>query len=200
MDSIKKEKDPPIVDLKVRNPITYIKRWWKKVIENEGIFFSFRVRPLTALAIALVVTSLSLGLGKFVLPFTIPFFQYNPSPDEPILPTPEPWKETAFTGTLRFSEATGKYYLITTSSEAITLDVPKNIQLSSYVGRRIFAAGKYYKATRTLVVASASDTELLSAKPSPIPTVSPTLTPSPAPTETPASSPETSGDTTQLLF
>lgn len=183
MGDTPKEKDPPIVDVKVRNPITYIKKWWKKVIENEGIFFSFRVRPLTALAIAMVVTSLTLGVGKFVLPFTIPFFQYNPNPEEPILPTPEAWKETAFTGTLRYSEATGKYYLITTSSEAITLQVPENIKLSSYVGRRIFAAGKYYKATRTLVVASASDTELLPANPSPIPTTSPT--PSPPPTETP---------------
>src|SRR3989344_8329340 len=156
-----KEKDPPIVDVKVRNPITYIRKWWKKVIENEGIYFSFRVRPLTALAITLVVTSLTLGIGKFVLPFSIPFFEYNPSPDEPILHTPEPWKETAFTGTLRYSEATGKYYLVTTASEAITLQVPENIKLSPYVGRRIFATGKYYKATRTLVVASANDTELL---------------------------------------
>ena len=91
MPATKTEKDPPIVDVKVRNPITYIKRWWKKVIENEGVYFSFRVRPLTTIAIALVVTSLTLGIGKFVLPFSIPVFQYNPTPKEPILPTPEPW-------------------------------------------------------------------------------------------------------------
>jgi len=178
-----KEKDPPIIDVKVRNPITYIKKWWKKIIENEGIFFSFRVRPLTAIAVALVVTSLTLGLGKFVLPFTIPFFEYNPDPAKPISPTPEAWKETAYTGTLRYSEATARYYLVTTASEAITLQVPENIKLSLYVGRRIFATGKYYKGTRTLVVASASDTELLPSAPSPIPTTSPT--PTPVPTETP---------------
>ena len=179
-----KEKDPPIIDVKVRNPITYIKKWWKKIIENEGIFFSFRVRPLTAIAVALVVTSLTLGLGKFVLPFTIPFFEYNPDPAKPISPTPEAWKETAYTGTLRYSEATGKFYLVTTASEAITLQVPENINLSRYVGRRIFATGKYYKSTRTLVVASAADTELLPSAPSPIPTSSPT--PTPIPTETPS--------------
>ena len=187
MGTTPKEKDPPIVDVKVRNPIIYIKRWWKKVIDNEGVYFSFKVRPLTTIAVAIVVTSLSLGVGKFVLPFTIPFFQYNPSPDEPIVPTPEVWKETAFTGTLRFSEATGKYYLVTTSSEAITLQVPENIKLATYVGRRIFATGKYYKQTRTLVVASASDTELLPSNPSPIPTVSPSPSQSPSPTDTPAS-------------
>jgi hypothetical protein len=190
-----REKDPPLVDVKVRNPITYIKKWWKKVIENEGIYFSFRVRPLTTIAIALVVTSLTLGIGKFVFPFSIPFFQYNPNPEEQILPTPEPWKETAFTGTLRYSEVTDKYYLVTTSAEAITLNVPENIKLSTFVGRRIFAAGKYYKATRTLVVASASNTELLPATPSPIPTVSPSPTPLPSSSPTPGdtNSGETSG-------
>jgi hypothetical protein len=188
-----KEKDPPIVDVKVRNPITYIKKWWKKVIENEGIYFSFRVRPLTTIAIAVIVTSLALGIGKFVLPFSIPFFQYNPSPEEPILPTPEAWKETAFTGTLRYSEVTNKYYLVTTSSEAITLSVPENIKLSGFIGRRIFAAGKYYKATRTLVVASASDTELLPGAPSPIPTTTPTPIPTPTQEPTPPELDSTSG-------
>lgn len=189
MSAAKTEKDPPIVDVKVRNPITYIKKWWKKVIENEGVYFSFRIRPLTALAIALVVTSLTLGIGKFVLPFSIPFFQYNPEPDQALVPTPEAWKETAYTGILRYSEATGKYYLITTASEAITLQVPENIKLSAYVGRRIFATGKYYKATRTMVVASAADTELLPLNPSPIPTTSPT--PSPTPSIEPASGTDT---------
>ena len=198
MVAVPKEKDPPIVDVKVRNPITYIKRWWKKVIENEGIYFSFRVRPLTTIAIALVVTSLTLGIGKFVLPFSIPFFQYNPPVEKSILPTPEPWKETAFTGTLRYSDVTGKFYLVTTSSEAITLQVPENIKLSAFVGRRIFAAGKYYKATRTLVVSSASDTELLSANPSSIPTVSPSPSPSPTPTEEPIL--QQSGKTSNLPF
>lgn len=185
MVSIKIDKEPPIVDVKVRNPLTYIKKWWKKVIENEGIYFSFRVRPLTALAIALVVTSLSLGVGKFVLPFSVPFFQYTPEAENVPVPTPEAWKETAYTGTLRYSDATRKFYLITTASEALTLEVPENIKLANYVGRRIFATGKYYKATRTLVVASASDTELLPTAASPIPTTSPT--PTPTPTRPPSS-------------
>ena len=185
-----KEKDPPIVDVKVRNPITYIKKWWKKVIENEGIFFSFRIRPLTALAICIVVTSLALGIGKFVLPFSIPFFQLNPENEVTITPTPEEWKETAYTGTLRFSESLGKFYLVTTSSEAITLVVPDNIKLGPFVGRRIFAAGKYSKKARTLVISSAGDTELLPSTQNPIPTSSPT--PTSTPTNIPTVTPENS--------
>jgi len=187
--------EPPLVDVKVTNPLTYIKRWWNRIIGNEGISFSFRVRPLTALAISIVIASLAFGVGRLVLPFTFPFFE--PVPEDIVIPTPDPWRETAFTGTLQYSETTKKYYLVTTSSEAISLEVPDNIDLADFVGRRIFAAGKYNKSTRTLVVSDARNTELLPKSPNPIPTVEPTLTPSlsptatseptPVPTETPTS-------------
>ena len=178
-----KDTEPPLVDVKVTNPLTYIKRWWNRIIGNEGISFSFRVRPLTALAISIVVASLAFGVGRFVLPFTFPFFE--PVPEDIVIPTPDPWRETAFTGTLQYSETTKKYYLVTTSSEAISLEVPDNIDLSGFVGRRIFAAGKYNKSTRTLVVSDARNTELLPKSPNPIPTLEPTPTPSPSPTATP---------------
>ncbi|OGM27003.1 hypothetical protein A3D00_01880 [Candidatus Woesebacteria bacterium RIFCSPHIGHO2_02_FULL_38_9] len=175
--------EPPLVDLKVTNPVTYIKRWWSKIIGNEGMEFRFRIHPLTTIAIAFVVTSLTLGIGKFALSATIPFLKYEKLEgilvtDTPKIPTitPDPWRETAFTGTLQYSGPIQKYYLITTSSEAIALEVPVNIDLKDTVGKRIFAAGNYNKITRTLVVASASDLEVLPKKPSPFPTVIPTPT------------------------
>ena len=33
------KKDPLLVDLKVTNPIVYIKAWWKKVVANDGVDF-----------------------------------------------------------------------------------------------------------------------------------------------------------------
>ena len=78
-------EEPPLVDVKVTNPLTYIKRWWNRIIGNEGIDFRFRVRPLTAIAIALIITTVTFGLGSFVLPFSIPFFKYNPKPIEIII-------------------------------------------------------------------------------------------------------------------
>ena len=170
-----KNEDPPILDVKITNPITYIKKWWQRIIGNEGVDFSLRVRPLTAIAIALIVTSIAFGIGKIVLPFSIPFFKYNPEPIS--LPPPDPWRETAFTGTVQLSVLIGKYYLITSSSEAITLDIPSNINLKDFIGRRIFAAGKYNRSSRTLKVSDASDLEVLPKKPIPIPTTPPTPTP-----------------------
>jgi hypothetical protein len=190
MPNTSTNQEPPLVDVKVTNPLTYIKVWWAKIIGNEGMEISFKIKPLTALAIAIVFATLAFGIGEFVLPFTIPFFKYKPNVTS--TPTPEEiWKDTAFNGTLRFATATGKYYLLTTSSEAITLQVPENINLKDLVGRRIFAAGSYNKSTRILVVAEASNLEVLPKNPVPIPTFSPTPSASPESTlePTPMASP-----------
>jgi len=167
------KEDPPIVTVKVSNPLTYIKSWWRKVIGNEGIVFSFRIKPLTALLLAVVITSILTGagysLGKFAVPE--PIVKYVPG--LAITPTPSPWKETAFTGSLKYTPQTHKYYLVTTASEAITLEVPDNIDLSGFTGRRILAVGNYNKSSRILVVSGAQDMEVLPTKAITIPTLTP---------------------------
>lgn len=185
----KKKEEPPLVSLRVTNPIVYIKKWWKNVTANEGIDFRFRVRPLTAIALTAVIASIGFGVGNFVLPYKLPFFEYKPTPT----PAPSEWRETAYIGTLKYSEATKKFFLVTSSSaEAITLDVPDNLNLSTLVEKRIMAAGNYSKAKRLLVVTDAKDMEVLPKSAVPIPTVSPTPTPTSTtdPTNSPSSSPE----------
>jgi len=72
-----RKKESPLVDIKVTNPITYIKSWWNKIIGNEGIELRVKVRPLTAIAISIIILTVTLGIGKFVLPFRVPFFVYT---------------------------------------------------------------------------------------------------------------------------
>jgi len=189
--SSKKATEPPLVEVKVTNPITYIKAWWKKVINNEGVDFEFHIRPLTAITIAIVIATIGFGVGRFVLPegIDIPFFEYSDPTSSPTPTTETTWKETAFTGTLRHSSETGKHYLVTTSSEAITLEVPENMDLKDFVGKRIFVTGKYNKTSRILIIADAKDTEVLSKTPLPLPTYSPTPTPTASPTSTPTETP-----------
>ncbi|MEK7188715.1 MAG: hypothetical protein AAB685_02590 [Patescibacteria group bacterium] len=164
---------PDLVSLRVTNPVTYLKIWWARIMQNEGMDFRFRVRPLTAIAISLIVFSLTFGLGGILLPFNIPFIKIAPLVPSP---APEVLRETGFTGTLKFASNTQKYFLLTQSSEAINLEVPTTIDLSKFVGRRIFASGKYNKATRTLIVSDVDDLEILPQKPVTIPTT-PTETP-----------------------
>ncbi len=159
--------DPPLIDVKVTNPVTYLKKWWAKIIGNEGIDFRLHFHPLTTMAIALVIITVGFGLGREVDPTPAP----SPTPTS----TPEPQlKDTAFVGTLHYSDPTAKFYLVTTSSaEAITFIVPDTINLESLVGKRIFAAGAYNKSARTLQVADAKDMEILPKTPVPIPTTPP---------------------------
>lgn len=184
-----KTDTPPLVNLKVTNPITYIKAWWRKIIGNEGVDFRFRIRPLTAIAITIVIASIGFGVGRFITPFSIPFFEWKetikPSPS----PTPEIWKETGFIGTLQYSYTTSRYYLLTTSSEAISLEVPKTINLNDLIGKRVFAIGSYNKSTRILIIADTKDMEILPKTPIPLPTVIPSPTPTPSPGATSSASP-----------
>jgi len=155
-----RKKEPPLVDVKVTNPLVYIKSWWNKIIGNEGIDFRLKIRPLTAIAISIIVLTVGMGIGRFVLPFKIPFFVYTSK----ITPTPESKldvRETAFTGTLKHNFFTKRYYLLTDSSEAITLTVPENVKLNDFIGRRIFATGIYTDEKRILNVSSAEDLEIL---------------------------------------
>jgi hypothetical protein len=193
-----RKKEAPLVDLKVTNPITYIKSWWKKIIGNEGIELKVKVKPLTAIAIAIIVVTVSFGIGRFVLPFKIPFFEYSSTATDPTPiqsgltpiqsgPTATPIikepRNTAFSGILKYDESKKKFYLFTVTSEAISLTVPTNINLTQLIGRRIFAAGKYNEDTRILDVENASDMEILPVKIIPVPTETPA--PSPSVTATP---------------
>lgn len=169
-----RKKEPPLVDLKVTNPLTYVKSWWKRIIGNEGIDFRLRVKPLTAIAITVIVVTVSMGIGRFVFPFKIPFFIYTSEKGTGTAILDETaYRDTAFTGELRHVILSNRYYLTTSSSEAINLQVPENVDLEDFVGRRIFATGKYHEATRTLIVANATDLELLPTEPEPIPTTEP---------------------------
>ena len=182
--------EKPLVEVKVTNPFTYLKNWWNKVVNNEGVDFRFHIRPLTAIAMTIIIASLGFGVGRFVIPegVKIPFFKFEDVTSPTPTVTPEIWKETAYTGTLQYSQTTSKYYLMTTtSSELITLQVPVNIDLKDYVGKRILAIGKYNKSLKILVVSDAKSLEVLPKSPVSIPTMVPS--PSPTPTSEPTMSP-----------
>lgn len=169
-------KEPPLVDVKVTNPVTYLRRWWNRVMGKEGIYFSFKIHPITAFLIVFGFAAGIFSVGRYSV--NIPFLKYE------VISSPTPtsednWKETAFTGKLQYSVTGGKFFLITTSSEAITLSVPENLDLMGLVGKRIFAVGEYNKTERLLKVIDAKDMEVLPKSPIPIPTSSPEPTSSP---------------------
>ncbi len=179
-----RKKEPPLLTVQVTNPVTYLKSWWKKVMGNEGVDFHFKIKPLTAIAMTIIIATFGFGVGKITLTPQKPFIKYVPTIIPAPVSTPNPWRETAFSGTLRFSSAENRFYLLTTSSEAVNLDVLESVDFKKFIGRRIFATGKYNSDTRTLIVSDASDLELLPEKLEPVPVATPAI-----PTATPMTEP-----------
>lgn len=150
--------DPALVSVKVTNPITYFKIWWKKVIGNEGMDFRIHVKPLTAIAIVFIIASGSFGVGLMVkLASNTPVVKYVPA--FAASPTPNPWKETAFSGVLK--QVGGTFYLVTTDAEAITLSTSQEMNLNAFLGKRIFVKGNYNTESGILVVSEVSDWEVM---------------------------------------
>ncbi|GIK83850.1 MAG: hypothetical protein BroJett025_04720 [Patescibacteria group bacterium] len=156
-----RKKEPPFINLQIANPITYLKNWWKKVMSKEGVDFHFKIHPLTAIAITAVVATLGFGVGQFTISKQKPFIHYQPTVKQTPLPSISPLRETAFTGTLQFSKKTAKFYLLTSSAEAINITVLENVDLEKLIGRRIFATGEYNQETNTLFISEATNMELL---------------------------------------
>lgn len=174
--------EPPLIT--VTNPVTYLRLWWQKVMNKEGVDFNFKIHPITAFLISFGLGAGLFGAGRYSV--NIPFLKYNNGIVTTSTPTSAPsWKETAFTGKLQYSVTTQKYFLITTSSEAITLQVPNNLDLLTLVGKRIMAVGEYNKTTKLLRVLDVKDLEVLPNSPIPIPTVEPTAEPTITPSQIP---------------
>ena len=169
-----RKKEPPLVSVQVTNPVTYLKSWWKRVMSKEGVDFRFRIKPLTAIGITIVIATFGFGVGKIVFTTQRPFVKYVPTTAPTPVPTLNPWRKTAFSGTLRFSGLEKKFYLLPSSSEAIKLEVLESVALDEFVGSRIFATGKFNQETRTLVVSEAVDLEILPERVESVPVVSPT--------------------------
>lgn len=173
----KPDKTPPLFSFQISNPITYIKSWWKKIVGNEGIKLTLQIKPLTALFLMIAFSGIGFGFGRLTVPEAI--IRYLPiAPSPTPQPTPDPWKDTAFTGKVQASS--GKYFLVTTSAEAITLEIPDAINLKPLIGKRLLVVGRYNKTAKYLVVSDVTDMEILPASPVPLPT----LNPSPSPTPT----------------
>jgi hypothetical protein len=133
-----RKREQPLLDIKVTNPITYLKSFWKRVLGNEGIDFRFRIKPLTAIAISVVVAAFGFGIG-------------NISP-----PVIENAHDTAFIGMLYYAEATQKHYLITNDSEAINLVLPTDLDARRFYKQGVLVEGNYKDTTNTLTIATIS--------------------------------------------
>lgn len=188
--SVNTSNPPDLVNFKITNPLVYIKYWWKRIMANEGLELKFKARPLTVFGVALIAFSLAFGLGGVVLPVAFPWLKVN-SNQAVSSPTSQPveWKDTALKGILKKTTTTpARFFLLTSSDETVTLQIPEGINLTPLTGKRILAVGSYNQKQKLLVVLDVQDLEVLPATPIPIPTstLAPTLIPTPTPLPSPS--------------
>lgn len=70
--------DPPLIDIKVTNPLTYLKNWITKLLKDEGIDFRLKIRPLTAVAMVFamgLVSGTSFSIAQFISPYLPPIMR-----------------------------------------------------------------------------------------------------------------------------
>lgn len=181
--TVKPPQIPDLINFRLSNPVTYLKLWWKKVMSKEGIDFRFRIHPVTAIIIISILTLGGFGIGRASVVSYIPALGM-------IIPTstpaPSDWVDSGITGKLQLTPNTNKYYLITTSATAVSLQFDKYVDLNKYIGKRILASGSYNSKTHVLIISDILDLEVLPS--SPVPVIAPNITPtpSPSPTTTPA--------------
>ena len=180
--NVKTGNVPDLVNFKVTNPLVYIKAWWKKIMANEGFELKLKAKPITAIAISVALFSLVFGLGGFVFPAIFPFLKINQN-NNVVTTSPTPssdWRETALKGTLKKTTSVPiRFFLLTSSDEAVTLQAPDYITLDKLIGKRILATGNYSQKQKLLIIQDVQDLEVLPTTPLPIPTSTPTPTPMP---------------------
>lgn len=162
--------DPPLFNasVKITNPITYLKNWVRKIIGNEAI--TIKVKTVTALGVALILATGGISLTLLnLLRSTAPVVQYIPA--FAASPTPDPWVEGAYSGKLE-TNSNGTFYLITNLDSVIKLEIPANVSLTKFIGKRILATGRYNKTTGILYVTDAKDLEVLPTQMQAVPTIS----------------------------
>lgn len=179
--------EEPLVEVKVTNPIAYFKHWWQKVIGNEGLKlkFSLEIKPLTVIALVLVLGMLGLGittLGALLkyLPFYQSFQQFVTTPDNS--------RETAMEGRLYLEADGGRFFLFTANlNEAVWVQAPDKLDLSNFDNQHVILTGSYNDQTNILSVTSIRT--LNEVKQPAAPALAPLPEPSPAPSPTAIPSP-----------
>ena len=100
--SVNTTNPPDLVNLKVTNPLVYIKYWWKRILANEGLEAKVKVKPLTIFGLAIIIFSGVFGLGGVVFPIFFPNLKINNNvvTTTTLTSIPEILKDTALKGTL----------------------------------------------------------------------------------------------------
>jgi hypothetical protein len=131
-------QDPPMIDLKVTNPVTYLKNWFAKILGNEGIDISIKIKPLTIVAFVIAFTTiggLGFSIGRFFFPNSSPLLH----------------REVKYQGLLQKSGSS--YNLLLADATIYKLSpLGKGLNLDKGAGKQVLVKGNLTKEANVIEV------------------------------------------------
>lgn len=77
IEKYSEQNDPPMVDLKVSNPVTYFRKWVDKLLKNQDIDLRLKIKPFATIGLMLafgMVGGTAFSIGRYLFPNSSPIF------------------------------------------------------------------------------------------------------------------------------
>jgi len=75
IEKYSEQNDPPMVDVKVTNPVTYFKKWVGKLLNNQDIDIRLKIKPFATIGLILAFTAVggtTFSIGRYFFPNSSP--------------------------------------------------------------------------------------------------------------------------------
>lgn len=173
--------DPPMVDLKITNPVAYFKKWVGKFLKNQDIDFHLRIKPFATIGLVLafgVVGTTTFSIGRYLFPYSSPIFH----------------REVMYQGNLQTGEQ--GLYLTLPNSDLYTLKPKsdsllnfKNLTNGPVLVKGNLTAEKFVIEVSEIIPLTSSNTQIPQTN-LPVVSAAPSLPDSPDPTPSSAGLPD----------
>lgn len=126
-DKYSEKNDPPMVDLKVTNPVSYFKKWVDHLLKNQDIDIHLRIKPFATIGLFLAfaaVGSTTFSIGRYLFPNSSPILH----------------RQVVYTGTIK-QEGTQSLLVLANSTQWKLKPKASEINLSNLSGRQVVVTG-----------------------------------------------------------
>jgi biotin operon repressor len=155
IEETKPDDDDPLVEVRVMNPLAFLKKWLTELLKNEGIEvkLSIKLKPLTVLGIVLLLTTAGLGAKALGLAFKYtPFYESY----RQLVTEPDTSRQAAFDGQIIVSD--NQAYIVRVG-EAEAVRLIGELDWQTYDRGFVFVTGRYNPDTQTLQEVSIQELE-----------------------------------------
>lgn len=127
VDKYSAKDDPPMVDLKITNPVTYFKKWVGKFLSNQDIDLRLKIKPFATIGLILAfatVGTTTFSMGRYLFPNSSPILH----------------RSITLQGKVQKSE-TGQYYLTLVDNSLWNLKSTNKVNFTNVLNKQVTVKG-----------------------------------------------------------